>query len=175
MKKIILFLLFHTFVFANFLPKCDDPKIITLLDQKLKDFYISHYDEMFNTAIKEKLNQSDFEPATFFEKNKIEVFNGIKNFNFGFQNFKFIIDSNIPNIRHCSVKASSPFLFSALAIDVNDVDMAEYIKIEGIYNITQLESEIYIEIVTGFAIDVFYDFLEDNKKFLKEISIKDFK
>ncbi len=173
MKKILLFLLFHTFVFANFLPKCDDPKIITLLDQKLKNFYISHYDEMFNTAIREKLNQNDFESATFFEKNKIEVFDGIKNFNFGFQNFKFIIDSNIPNIRYCSVKASSPFLSSALAIDVNDInDVTEYIKIEGIYSIIQSESEIDIYITTGFAIDVFYDFLEENKKILKEIPIE---
>ncbi|EAJ1254034.1 hypothetical protein ACSIDX_000505 [Campylobacter lari] len=172
MKKILLFLLFHTFVFANFLPRCDDPKIITLLDQQLKNFYISHYDEIFNTAIKEKLNQSDFEAATIFEQNKIEAFNEIKNFNFGFQNFKFIIDNNIPNIRFCSVKASSPFLFSVLAIDTN---MLEYVKIEGIYSVTQLESEIYVAIVTGFAIDVFYDFLEDNKKLLKEISMKDFK
>ncbi|OCX43264.1 hypothetical protein A7X81_08480 [Campylobacter ornithocola] len=172
MKKILLFLLFHTFIFANSLPRCDDPKIITLLDQQLKNFYISHYDEMFNIAIKEKLNQNDFETATIFEKDKIEAFNEIKNFDFGFQNFKFIIDSNIPNIRFCSVKASSPFLFSALAIDAN---MLEYVKIEGIYSITQLESEIYVAVITGFAIDVFYDFLEDNKKLLKEISMKDFK
>ncbi|EAL0270629.1 hypothetical protein BVH42_00450 [Campylobacter lari] len=172
MKKILLFLFFHTFVFANFLPRCDDPKIITLLDQQLKNFYISHYDEMFDIAIKEKLNQSDFETAAIFEKDKIEAFNEIKYFNFGFQNFKFIIDSNIPNIKFCSVKASSPFLFSALAIDSN---MLEYVKIEGIYSITQLESEIYVAIITGFAIDVFYDFLEDNKKLLKEISMKDFK
>ncbi|MBT0741668.1 hypothetical protein UPTC5117_00259 [Campylobacter lari] len=172
MKKILLFLFFHTFVFANFLPRCDDPKIITLLDQQLKNFYISHYDEMFDIAIKEKLNQSDFETAAIFEKDKIEAFNEIKYFNFGFQNFKFIIDSNILNIKFCSVKASSPFLFSALAIDSN---MLEYVKIEGIYSITQLESEIYVAIITGFAIDVFYDFLEDNKKLLKEISMKDFK
>ncbi len=172
MKKILLFLFFHTFVFANFLPRCDDPKIITLLDQQLKNFYISHYDEMFDIAIKEKLNQSDFETAAIFEKDKVEAFNEIKYFNFGFQNFKFIIDSNILNIKFCSVKASSPFLFSALAIDSN---MLEYVKIEGIYSITQLESEIYVAIITGFAIDVFYDFLEDNKKLLKEISMKDFK
>ncbi|EAK9945670.1 hypothetical protein A0Y81_00905 [Campylobacter lari] len=172
MKKILLFLFFHTFVFANFLPRCDDPKIITLLDQQLKNFYISHYDEMFDIAIKEKLNQSDFETAAIFEKDKIEAFNEIKYFNFGFQNFKFIIDSNILNIKFCSVKVSSPFLFSALAIDSN---MLKYVKIEGIYSITQLESEIYVAIITGFAIDVFYDFLEDNKKLLKEISMKDFK
>lgn len=173
MKKILLFLFFYTFVFANFLPRCDDPKIITLLDQQLKNFYILHYDEMFNIVIKEKLNQNDFETATIFEKDKIETSNEIKNFNFDFQNFKFIIDSNIPNIRFCSVKASSPFLFFApLAIDTN---MLPYIKIEGIYSITQLESEIYVAIITGFAIDVFYDFLEDSKKHLKEISMNNFK
>ncbi|MBF7049552.1 hypothetical protein, partial [Campylobacter volucris] len=64
MKKIILLLFFQTFIFANFLPRCDDPKIITLLDQQLKNFYILHYDEMFNIVIKEKLNQNDFETAT---------------------------------------------------------------------------------------------------------------
>ncbi|MBF7049800.1 hypothetical protein IY889_08670 [Campylobacter volucris] len=53
--------------------------------------------------------------------------------------------------------------------------MLPYIKIEGIYSITQLESEIYVAIITGFAIDVFYDFLEDSKKHLKEISMNNFK
>lgn len=38
MKKIILLLFFQTFIFANFLPRCDDPKIITLYRPTIKEF-----------------------------------------------------------------------------------------------------------------------------------------